>query len=64
MRPKASADIAEARDKGICLKMQYDAAKEAQGMLEMRIAARRGHSNARLIDETHLDISRCLFYLT
>jgi transcription elongation factor GreA len=34
---------------------EYDAAKEAQGMLEMRIAKlEEVHSNARLIDETHL----------
>jgi transcription elongation factor GreA len=55
MRPKASADIAEARDKGdLSENAEYDA-KEAQGMLEMRIAKlEEVHSNARLIDETHL----------
>jgi transcription elongation factor GreA len=41
MRPKASADIAEARDKGdLSENAEYDAAKEAQGMLEMRCKIR------------------------
>ena len=40
---------------------EYDAAKEAQGMLEMRIAKLEEiHSNARLIDESHLDTSKVL----
>ncbi len=62
MRPKASADIAEARDKGdLSENAEYDAAKEAQGMLEMRIAKlEEVHSNARLIDETNLDFSKVL----
>jgi transcription elongation factor GreA len=62
MRPKASADIAEARDKGdLSENAEYDAAKEAQGMLEMRIAKlEEVHSNARLIDETNLDVSKVL----
>ncbi len=62
MRPKASADIAEARDKGdLSENAEYDAAKEAQGMLEMRIAKLEGvYSNARLIDESHLDTSKVL----
>jgi len=62
MRPKASADIAEARDKGdLSENAEYDAAKEAQGMLEMRIAKlEEVHSNARLIDETTLDLSKAL----
>jgi transcription elongation factor GreA len=43
---------------------EYDAAKEAQGMLEMRIAKlEEVHSNARLIDETNLDISKVLVCL-
>ena len=60
MRPKASADIAEARDKGdLSENAEYDAAKEAQGMLEMRIAKlEEVYSNARLIDESHLDLSK------
>ena len=62
MRPKASQDIAEARDKGdLSENAEYDAAKEAQGMLEMRIAKMEEvHSNARLIDESQLDVSKVL----
>ena len=62
MRPKASADIAEARDKGdLSENAEYDAAKEAQGMLEMRIAKlEEVHANARLIDESTLDFSKVL----
>jgi transcription elongation factor GreA len=61
-RPKASHAIAEARDKGdLSENAEYDAAKEAQGMLEMRIAKlEEVHSNARLIDESHLDTSKVL----
>ena len=61
-RPKASQAIAEARDKGdLSENAEYDAAKEAQGMLEMRISKlEEVHSNARLIDETHLDVSKVL----
>ena len=61
-RPKASQAIAEARDKGdLSENAEYDAAKEAQGMLEMRIAKlEEVHSNARLIDESHLDTSKVL----
>ncbi len=62
MRPKASADIAEARDKGdLSENAEYDAAKEAQGLLEMRIAKMEElYSNARLIDESQLDLSKAL----
>ncbi|NMH27049.1 transcription elongation factor GreA [Flavobacterium silvaticum] len=62
MRPKASADIAEARDKGdLSENAEYDAAKEAQGLLEMRIAKLEElHANARLIDESQLDTSKAL----
>lgn len=61
-RPKASQAIAEARDKGdLSENAEYDAAKEAQGMLEMRIAKlEEVHSNARLIDESNLDTSKVL----
>ena len=61
-RPKASQAIAEARDKGdLSENAEYDAAKEAHGMLEMRIAKlEEVHSNARLIDETNLDVSKVL----
>jgi transcription elongation factor GreA len=62
MRPKASADIAEARDKGdLSENAEYDAAKEAQGLLEMRISKMEElYSNARLIDESQLDLSKAL----
>jgi transcription elongation factor GreA len=61
-RPKASQAIAEARDKGdLSENAEYDAAKEAQGMLEMRIAKLEEiHANARLIDESTLDVSKVL----
>ena len=61
-RPKASAAIAEARDKGdLSENAEYDAAKEAQGLLEMRIAKlEEVHANARLIDESQLDVSKVL----
>ncbi|WP_396156547.1 transcription elongation factor GreA [Flavobacterium sp.] len=61
-RPKASQAIADARDKGdLSENAEYDAAKEAQGMLEMRIAKlEEVHANARLIDESHLDMSKVL----
>lgn len=56
-RPKISAAIAEARDKGdLSENAEYDAAKEAQGMLEMKIAQLKDKvANARLIDETKLN---------
>lgn len=56
-RPKASAAIAEARDKGdLSENAEYDAAKEAQGMLEMRIAKLKDLvANARIIDESKLN---------
>jgi len=62
MRPKASADIAEARDKGdLSENAEYDAAKEAQGLLEMRISKMEDvYANARLIDESQLDLSKAL----
>ena len=62
MRPKASQDIAEARDKGdLSENAEYDAAKEAQGLLEMRISKLEDvYANARLIDESQLDVSKAL----
>ena len=62
-RPKASNAIAEARDKGdLSENAEYDAAKEAQGMLEMKISKLEAVlSNARLIDESQLDLSKVLF---
>lgn len=61
-RPKASQAIAEARDKGdLSENAEYDAAKEAQGLLEMRISKlEEVYSNARLIDESQLDVSKVL----
>lgn len=63
-RPKASQAIAEARDKGdLSENAEYDAAKEAQGMLEMRIAKMEEvASNARIIDESQLDNSKALVH--
>ena len=61
-RVKASKAIAEARDKGdLSENAEYDAAKEAQGMLEMRISKLEDTlAGARLIDESQLDISKAL----
>ena len=61
-RPKASQAIADARDKGdLSENAEYDAAKEAQGMLEMRISKLKERlANARVIDESQLDNSKVL----
>ena len=61
-RPKASNAIAEARDKGdLSENAEYDAAKEAQGMLEMKISKlEETLSGARVIDESQLDNSKVL----
>jgi len=61
-RPKASQAIADARDKGdLSENAEYDAAKEAQGMLEMKIAKlEEVLAGARLIDESQLDTSKVL----
>ena len=55
-RPEISRAIAEARDKGdLSENSEYDAAKEAQGMLEMKIAQLKDLvANARIIDESRL----------
>ncbi|ATA90609.1 transcription elongation factor GreA [Capnocytophaga stomatis] len=65
-RPKASQAIAEARDKGdLSENAEYDAAKEAQGLLEMKIAKLETLlANARLIDESQLDTSKVLVLST
>lgn len=65
-RPKASAAIAEARDKGdLSENAEYDAAKEAQGLLELKIAkVEELLANARLIDESQLDLSKALVHST
>ena len=55
-RPKASQAIAEARDKGdLSENAEYDAAKEAQGLLELKISKlEETLANARLIDESSI----------
>ena len=55
-RPEISAQIADARDKGdLSENAEYDAARDAQGLLEAKIAQLKGMiSNARLIDESQL----------
>lgn len=59
-RPKISGQIAEARDKGdLSENAEYDAAKEAQGMLEMKIAKLEDTlANARILDENQIDLSK------
>lgn len=59
-RPAISAQIAEARDKGdLSENAEYDAAKEAQGLLEAKIAKlNEMFANARIIDESKLDNSK------
>ena len=59
-RPAISAAIAEARDKGdLSENAEYDAAREAQGLLEMRIAKLEDTmANARVIDESKIDKSK------
>ena len=59
-RKAISAQIAEARDKGdLSENAEYDAAKEAQGMLEMKIAQMKETlANARIIDESKLKTDR------
>ena len=65
-RPKASQAIAEARDKGdLSENAEYDAAKEAQGMLEMQIAKLENTlANARIINESELDTSKVIVLST
>ena len=59
-RPKITQQIAEARDKGdLSENAEYDAAKEAQGMLEMRISKLKDVvTTSKVIDETLLDTSK------
>lgn len=61
-RPKISQQIAEARDKGdLSENAEYDAAKEAQGMLEARIAKLQSVvRNARVLDDSEMDDSKVL----
>ena len=59
-RPAAAQAIAEARDKGdLSENAEYDAAKEAQGMLEMRIAkAESTLAGARILDESSIETNK------
>ncbi|OLY94990.1 transcription elongation factor GreA [Cnuella takakiae] len=59
-RPAASRAIAEAREKGdLRENAEYDAAKEAQGLLEARIAVLEGQiATARIVDESTIDTSK------
>src|SRR5437773_8911201 len=61
-RPRISRQIAEARDKGdLSENAEYDAAKDAQGMLELKISKMEELvANARLVDESKLDNSKVL----
>jgi len=61
-RPKISQQIAEARDKGdLSENAEYDAAKEAQGLLELKIGKLKDLIfNARIIDESKIDASKVL----
>lgn len=59
-RPNISQQIADARDKGdLSENAEYDAAKEAQGLLEMKISKlKEVISNARVIDDSEIDNSK------
>ena len=65
-RPKISQQIGEARDKGdLSENAEYDAAKEAQGMLEARISNLKNKlANARLIDDSEIDDSKVFILST
>ncbi len=61
-RPKISQQIAEARDKGdLSENAEYDAAKEAQGLLELKISKlQETIRNSKILDESKLDSSKVL----
>lgn len=65
-RPKITQQIAEARDKGdLSENAEYDAAKEAQGMLEMRISKLQDAiATSKVIDESQLDTSKVAILTT
>lgn len=65
-RPLLSKQIAEARDKGdLSENAEYHAAKEAQGLLEIKISKLQDMiSNARLIDESKVDNTKILIFST
>ena len=61
-RPNVARQIADARDKGdLSENAEYDAAKEAQGLLEARIAKMEAElAKARILDESQIDTSKVL----
>ncbi len=61
-RGKAAEDLREARDKGdLSENAEYDAAKDAQGLLELKISKlEEVVGNARVIDETNMDFTKVL----
>lgn len=63
-RPKISNQIAEARDKGdLSENAEYDAAKDAQGLLELKISKLQNKvAKARLIDESKINTSKVYLY--
>ena len=65
-RPAASKAIAEAREKGdLRENAEYDAAKEAQGLLELKISKLKDSiANARIVDETQMDNSKVFILST
>jgi len=65
-RPSISRQIAEARDKGdLSENAEYDAAKEAQGLLEMKISKLKDLlANSRVVDESELDTTKVLILST
>ena len=65
-RPKASQAIAEARDKGdLSENAEYDAAKEAQGLLELKISKmEESLINSRIINDTNMDNSKVFILST
>ena len=65
-RPSVSRQIAEARDKGdLSENAEYDAAKNAQGLLELKISKLQTViSNVRIIDESKMDTSKILILST
>lgn len=65
-RPNISKQIAEARDKGdLSENAEYDAAKEAQGLLELKISKMQEKlRNARIIDESKMDSTKVLLLST
>jgi transcription elongation factor GreA len=59
-RPNATKAVAEAREKGdLSENAEYDAAREAQGLLELKISKLKDVlANARLVDESQIDLSK------